>query len=247
MMVNRRRKVGKKKVKKMRTDNKDLEDDGLKAVPEYKWDAVKELIDRQRRAAVREKKDQSVLVLAENEICEIASKERLRIIRLVHELKWPYVQDIADKLGRDPGAVSRDISILERTGIVRKVRVGKAVKILPSAEIIVLPIIGTDLFHMLEHAIKSGKEDSLDDVVDTLEELMILSVVYDKILPKLDANLRGQKELTILITKWVLQELDELPARLIKRLQSLPKEYFDEKIEKKEQLVCASRTTPSGS
>lgn len=223
-MVTGKRKVG-KKVGKMKTSNEEREEEELKTVPPYKWDAIRALIERQRTTQVHGRSDKTILVLGEHELHAIASKERLRIIHMLQTVKGPSIQDLADRLDRDQAAVSRDLSILEKTGIIRKVRVGRVIKIVPGADMIILPILGKDLMGMLEPHGK--KADTIEETAKSLEELMVMNIVYEKIFPRLEQKMQGHKELTLLIAKWVLQELDELPERLVKRLRSMPEECWD--------------------
>ena len=244
-MVKQKRMVGVKKERVSKTKVLDTETEELKTVPHYRWDAAKELIKRQWNAP--NGKDRTILVLGEHELQAIASKERLRIIRLLQENRSSCIQEITDKLGRDPAAVSRDISILEKIGIVKKVHEGKMVKIIPCADMIILPIIEKDLFQLLEHPIKGKGTDAIEGTVETLEELFIMSIIYEKIFPKLDPKLRGHRNLTLMLSAWMLQEIKAMPDRLVQLLESMPEDYWDNEPQEKECPVCGPRLHPSPS
>jgi predicted transcriptional regulator len=231
-MAIKRRKVGEREGRGARNISKAKGMVELKTVPDYKWDEAREFIDRNWDNPADD--DKTIVILSEQELQAIATKERLRIIRLLRTVKAKSINEIAARLGRDQASVSRDLAVLERTGIIRKVRSGKTVRIEMRADMVLLPIIEKDLFQMLGHSKTGRSKGPVDTTVETLEQLMVLSLLYEKIFPRLDAGMRDQRKLTFMLTEWVLQELKELPDRLVRRLHSMPKEYWEERIKRKD-------------
>jgi len=214
----------------------------LKTIPQYKWDEVKEIINKQWKFP--DNKDRTILVLDENDLQAISSKERLKIVYLLRRKKFNNIQEIIKELGRDPAAVSRDISILERIGIVKKIREGKTVRIVPSADMVILPIIQKDLLQMLEETAKGKDKDAIDNTIETLEQLWIMNLIYEKIMPQLDEKMRGHKNLTLMLTAMVLQELKGMPDRLVNLLRTMPDECWTETVQIKECQVSHSKASP---
>jgi predicted transcriptional regulator len=241
-MVKQKRKVGEEIGRELKANAINIDTDEFKTIPQYKWDAAKELIREQYNNP--NGKDQTILVLGEDEIQAIASKERLRIIKFLQSNRSSCIQDITNELGRDPAAVSRDISILEKIGIIKKVREGKTVKIIPCADMIILPIIEKDLFQMLAHPVKGKKTGSIEGTVETLEQLLILSIIYEKIFPRLDEKMKGHRKLTLMMSAWMLQEINDLPDRFVKVLQSMPENCWDDEPKAKDCPVPRPAPNP---
>lgn len=195
----------------------------FQTVPQHRWDASKAIIDKYWEEPRKGNKDRRISILGEHQLPAIASKERLRIIQLLKRGGIASMQELAEKLGRDQAAVSRDISILEENGIVKKVRTGKTIMPTMANDVVLLPLFGTDLLEMLG---EGSREETAVLARQNVEKLMALSYVYDMIFPKLDKKMRGHRNLTIVLTSWILQELNEIPDRLVKRIETVPDECW---------------------
>jgi|GEM_PF-3461862 len=203
----------------------------LKTVPPHRWDDLKSVIDRyweDPKALPRDGRDRKVLILGEHQLPMIASKERLRIIRLLKDGKDYSLQELTRALHRDPAAVSRDISVLERCGILRKEHVGKTMRPVINADMILLPIVGTNLLDLL-YDDKDGKsKDGVALTAQKLEDFIAVSYIYDKIFSRLEKKMQGHRNLTLTLNAWILQELEELQDRLVRRVETVPEECWED-------------------
>ena len=205
----------------------------LKTVPPHRWDDLKSVIDRyweDPKAIPKDGKDRTVLILGEHQLPLIASKERLRIIRLLKDGKDYTLQELTKVLKRDPAAVSRDISVLERCGILRKEHVGKTMRPSLNADMILLPIVGTNLLDLLYEGKDGQSHDGVALTAQKLEDFIAVSYIYDKIFSRLEKKMQGHRNLTLTLNAWILQELQELQDRLVRRVETVPDECWENEV-----------------
>jgi predicted transcriptional regulator len=66
--------------------------------------------------------DSIVLLLDDDDIAALFTKERLRLIRLVRERSFSSISELAHEVGRDVSRVKKDLGLLEKHGIVHLTR-----------------------------------------------------------------------------------------------------------------------------
>jgi predicted transcriptional regulator len=66
--------------------------------------------------------DSIVLLLDDEEIAELFTKERLRLIRLIRDRSFSSISELARAVRRDVSRVKKDLGLLEKHGIVHLTR-----------------------------------------------------------------------------------------------------------------------------
>jgi len=66
--------------------------------------------------------DSIVLLLDDEDIAALFTKERLRLIRLIRERSFSSISELARKVRRDVSRVKKDLGLLEKHGIVHLTR-----------------------------------------------------------------------------------------------------------------------------
>ena len=107
---------------------------------EEKWEAIESFLFEALRKPDRYPDRLAVFALEDEELHRIFSRERLRLLKALKEKEFASVVELSDYLGRDKGAVDRDLKILEEYGLVKRVREGKKVRPVVDKEGIYLPL-----------------------------------------------------------------------------------------------------------
>jgi predicted transcriptional regulator len=107
---------------------------------EEKWEAIESFLFEVLRKPDRYPDRLAVFALEDEELHKIFSRERLRLLKALKEREFGSVVELSEYLGRDKGAVDRDLKILEEYGLVKRVREGKKVRPVIDKEGIYLPL-----------------------------------------------------------------------------------------------------------
>ncbi len=107
---------------------------------EEKWEAIESFLFEALRKPDRYPDRLAVFALEDEELHRIFSRERLRLLKALKEKEFASVVELSDYLGRDKGAVDRDLKILEEYGLVKRVREGKRVRPVIDKKGIYLPL-----------------------------------------------------------------------------------------------------------
>ena len=84
--------------------------------------------------------DSIVLLLDDEEIASLFTKERLRLIRLIRERSFSSISELARKVRRDVSRVKKDLGLLEKHGIVHLTRDKNCVTIHTMTKGIYIPL-----------------------------------------------------------------------------------------------------------
>ena len=107
---------------------------------EEKWEAIESFLFEALRKPDKYPDRLAVFTLEDEELHRIFSRERLRLLKALKEKEFASVVELSDYLGRDKGAVDRDLKILEEYGLVKRVREGKRVRPVIDKKGIYLPL-----------------------------------------------------------------------------------------------------------
>ncbi len=107
---------------------------------EEKWEAIESFLFEALRKPDKYPDRLAVFALEDEELHRIFSRERLRLLKALKEKEFASVVELSDYLGRDKGAVDRDLKILEEYGLVKRVREGKRVRPVIDKKGIYLPL-----------------------------------------------------------------------------------------------------------
>jgi len=227
-------------MKRTEKDSKFLDQ---RTVPDHKWDEVMaqfgrlfdhpEELDRYEDGA-------RILILDEEQVPGLLTKERIRILRLVRKGRVGSLSELAEALGRDPSAVNRDIDVLERSGIVSRIRNGRGMRPVLAFDVILLPFLDVDLLEVLKGLPSKGPGPSVPDDIDTI---LLMGRMLKGIYRRLDRTSPLRKDAKGLIARWLRQELEEIPGRLISRFIGLS-DYTEGLLSKGKG--GKARTRPSG-
>ena len=198
--------------------NRDFQDQ--RTVPDYKWDEVMDQFGRyfdHPGELDRFKDGARILILDDEQVPSILTKERIRIIRLLRRGKVRSLSELAEELGRDPSAVNRDISVLEHSGIVSRVRNGRGMRPVLAFDVILLPFLDVDLLEVL----KEPGRRSARSVPDDIDTVLLMGRMLKGIYRKLGAASPLRKDARGLLARWLKQELEEIPDRLVLRFNAI--------------------------
>jgi len=220
--------------------NRDFQDQ--RTVPDYKWDEVMDQFGRyfdHPEELDRFKDGARILILDDEQVPSILTRERIRIIRLLRRGKVRSLSELADELGRDPSAVNRDISVLEESGIVSRVRNGRGMRPVLAFDVILLPFLDVDLLEVL----KGPGRRSGRPVPEDIDTILLMGRMLKGIYRRLGRTSPLRKDAKGLIARWLRQELEEIPGRLISRFIGLS-DYTEGLLSKGKG--GKARTRPSG-
>ncbi len=108
---------------------------------EGKFEAVKRFFEKVFEEPEAFPDKALLLPLTKKEIRTLFTKERIRLIMAVKGRKARSVSEFASLLNRKLPAVTRDLKLLERFGIVELIKKGKTVTPVVKPEILLLPLV----------------------------------------------------------------------------------------------------------
>jgi len=188
-----------------------------RTVPDYKWDEVMDQFGRyfdHPEELDRFKDGARILILDDEQVPSILTKERIRIIRLLRRGKVRSLSQLAEELGRDPSAVNRDISVLEHSGIVSRVRNGRGMRPVLAFDVILLPFLDVDLLEVL-------KGPGRRPVPEDIDTVLLMGRMLKGIYRRLGDASHLKKDARGLLARWLRQELEEIPDRLVSRFNAI--------------------------
>jgi predicted transcriptional regulator len=122
-------------------------------IEDEKWKAAISFLKKVGRAPDKFPDKLAVFVLTDEELYQIFTKERFRILKALKEKRFPSITMLSDFLGRDKAAVDRDLKILEEYGLIKRVKKGNRVVPVLDKEGVYLPL-GPTPIERLEVAAK---------------------------------------------------------------------------------------------
>lgn len=105
-----------------------------------KWDAIEGFLSEVIREPDKYPDRLAVFVLTDEELHQLFTRERLRLLRALKEKEYESVTVLSEHLGRDKAAVTRDLKLLERHGLVRLEKEGRRVRPRLDKEGVYLPL-----------------------------------------------------------------------------------------------------------
>ncbi len=93
-----------------------------------KWDAIEGFLSEAIREPDKYPDKLAVFVLTDEELHQIFTRERLRLLRALKEKEYESVTELSTRLGRDKAAVTRDLKLMWEYGLVRLEKEGRRVK-----------------------------------------------------------------------------------------------------------------------
>ena len=93
-----------------------------------KWDAIESFLSEVVREPDKYPDRLAVFVLTDEELHQLFTRERLRLLRALKEKEYGSVTELSMYLGRDKAAVTRDLKLLKGHGLVRLEKEGRRVK-----------------------------------------------------------------------------------------------------------------------
>ncbi len=108
---------------------------------EEKWDAIKTYLNKVLENPNRYPDKGLLLSLSDEEITQIFTKERLKLVRLIQDKKPKNATELSELAQRRLSAVMRDLILLEHFGIVELQKKGKNIVPTVEKEILILPLV----------------------------------------------------------------------------------------------------------
>lgn len=108
---------------------------------EEKWDAIKAYLNKVWKEPDKYPDKGLLLSLSDEEITQIFTKERLKLVRLTQDKKPKNATELSELAERRLSAVIRDLELLERFHIVELEKKGKNVVPTVKKEILILPLV----------------------------------------------------------------------------------------------------------
>ena len=108
---------------------------------EEKWGAVKAYLNKVWQEPNKYPDKGLLLSLSDEEMPQIFTKERLKLVRLIQGKKPKNVTELSALVGRRLSAVIRDLELLERFQIVELQKNGKNVIPTVKKEILIIPLV----------------------------------------------------------------------------------------------------------
>ncbi len=112
-----------------------------KAAADTKWDTVRSFLCSVIREPDKYPDDLAVFVLTDEELHQVFTRERLRILSTLRERGFESVTELSEALGRDKAAVDRDLKLLEGYGLVKMLKEGRRMRPLLGKEGVYLPLV----------------------------------------------------------------------------------------------------------
>lgn len=114
---------------------------GKRATLRKKFDAVKNLIDKELRGEIDLPKRVVVYTLTDKEISSLITKERLRLIKTISKYNPKSIKELAEILKRKIPAVDRDVNLLIKHEILSTKKSKKGVQPILAKDAIILPLV----------------------------------------------------------------------------------------------------------
>lgn len=108
---------------------------------EEKWDAIKAYLNKVWKEPGKYPDKGLLLSLSDEEITQIFTKERLRLVRLIQDSKPKNATELSVLAERRLSAVIRDLELLEKFHIVELQKKGKNIVATVKKEILILPLV----------------------------------------------------------------------------------------------------------
>lgn len=108
---------------------------------EEKWDALKAYLNKVWREPGKYPDKGLLLSLSDEEITQIFTKERLKLVRLIQGKKPKNATVLSELADRRLSAVIRDLELLQHFHIVELQKKGKNIVATVEKEILILPLV----------------------------------------------------------------------------------------------------------
>ncbi|HLD58042.1 MAG TPA: hypothetical protein VI977_00160 [archaeon] len=108
---------------------------------EERWDAIKAYLNKVWKDPGKYPDTGLLLSLSDDEITQIFTKERLKLIRLIQGKKPKNATKLSELAERQLSAVIRDLELLEQFQIVELQKKGKNLVPTVKKEILILPLV----------------------------------------------------------------------------------------------------------
>ncbi len=108
---------------------------------EEKWDAIKAYLNKVWKEPGKYPDKGLLLSLSDEEITQIFTKERLKLVRLIQDRKPKNATELSGLAERRLSAVIRDLKLLEHFYMVKLQKKGKNIVPTVEKEILILPLV----------------------------------------------------------------------------------------------------------
>ena len=111
-----------------------------KNIMDRKFDAIKNLLDREINGEIDLPSKAIVFALTDNELTSLITRKRLELVRIIDKKRPQTIQQLANYTHRKLPAVDRDIKLLIKHDIIKTKRTKKGVQPILNKGIIILPL-----------------------------------------------------------------------------------------------------------